>query len=224
MIEPRQLSRLICIVIAAALSLCAQGQQSGMAVVSGRVIDVDGNPVSGARIALIPLDGGFSGSPPSAFTDEFGKYRLITPPMGRIRLCAVKESAGYPNVQYTLFSTGTEERPIVTVNTATHIDGIDIKLGKPDGIVEADIVDATTHTPVLLAQVTLHRDDRPDALHSSSVRAGHLLFALPPVPIEFKITAPGYLPWTYKDPQTGRDRILLANYDHLKLTIELTKK
>jgi hypothetical protein len=194
------------------------------ATVTGRVLDSDGRPVAGARISIFPKDVGLSGGMPrQPITNQDGAYRLVSPAYpGRTRLCAVKESAGYPNAQYSLFVSSTDGKmPEVSLTPGGHLENIDIHLGPPDGIIEGFVVDAGTRAPISKARITLHRSDRESISSSTLPPDGHFSYALPPVLIEITVEAPGYLRWTYRDLATRANGIVLSTSDHKKITVEL---
>lgn len=195
------------------------GQSQESAVVTGKVLDTQGNPVAGARISIFPTAAG-SGGLPFAVTDQNGNYHLVSPPFGETFLCAVKESAGYPDTNGLLFSRQEDDRPKVTLSPGSHLQ-VDIHLGSPDGVLEGSVIDAVSRAKVPTAKITL-RKTHPDAFYSGTITQSSFLFALPPTPIEISISAPGYMPWQYKDSQTGSNKILLDGTDHRTLTIELT--
>jgi hypothetical protein len=199
---------------------------AGWATITGRVLDSDGRPVPGAKISVFPMDVAVTGGMPrQPITDEEGRYRLVSPAFpGKTRLCAVKESAGYPDTQGLLFTSGGDSMPEVSLVPGGHLENVDIRLGPPDGILEGSVIDAETRAPVPKARITLHRRD-PESMHSTSLpKDGHFLFALPPAPIEIAVVAPGYTPWKYKDAQSGVENLVLTNSDHRVITVELKRK
>jgi len=196
------------------------------ATVTGRVLDADGRPVGGAKISIFPLDVAVSGGmPPQPMTNQDGRYRLVSPAFpGRTRLCAVKESAGYPDTQYLLFASGEESMPEVSLTPGGHLENVDIHLGPPDGTVEGFVIDAGTRAPVSKARITLHRSE-PESISSTSLPPdGHFFFALPQAHIDITVTAPSYLPWTYKDPHSAANSLVLRTSEHREITVELTAK
>jgi len=210
----------------AVLTLCsANGQQQssdGSAIVEGRVLDTQGQPVPGARISMA-IFAGHSGPMPSAATDKDGHYRLVSPPYGKAWLCAVKESAGYPDINATIFVPPVPEdsRPEVDLTPSSRLH-LDIQLGPPDGIFEGTVVDATTNTPIKTARITMRREDIEHGYYSTGIMGGHFLFALPSAPVEITITAPGYAPWKYKDSKSEVQNLTLSSSERRSLTIELT--
>jgi hypothetical protein len=201
------------------LPLLAQGP-GDWAAIEGRVLDSQNRPISEARISVLPMDG-FSGTLPTAQTNKDGKYRLNSPPLGRTRLCAVKESEGYPDTQDLLFASGQEVMPEVNLTPKAYLYDIDIHLGSPDGTLEGVVVDAITGSPIARARLTLHRKV-PESMYSTSLEeGGHFAFALPSVPIEITVTAPGYIPWKYSDPVTGVNSIVIAASDHRIVKVSL---
>lgn len=191
------------------------------AVIEGRVLDFENHPLPGARISIFPMDVAFSGGLPSATTDRDGKYRLSSPPfVGRTRLCAVKESQGYPDTQDLLFVSGKESMPEVNLTPGSHLYDVNIHLGPPNGIVEGSVIDAASGSSVAKARITLHRNT-PESMYSTSIPDdGHFVFALPPAPIEITVTAPGYAPWKYRDP-SGANALMIAESAHKIITVDL---
>lgn len=197
------------------------------ATVTGRVLDSDGRPVSGARISIFPLDISLSGGMPNQpTTDSDGKYRLVSPAYpGRTRLSAVKESAGYPDIQDLLFVSPTDvPMPVVSLTPRGHLENVDIHLGPPDGTLDGFVIDAQARVPVSKARISMHRSDNESMYSTSLPPDGHFSYALPPAPIEITITAPGYLQWIYKDAHSTADRLVLGPSEHREITIELTAK
>jgi hypothetical protein len=193
------------------------------ATLSGRVFDSDGNPLPGAKISVFPMDVAISGPMPGgAVTDEKGEYKLMMPAYpGRVRLCAVKESAGYPDTQGLLFASGKESMPEVTLRPGDHLTGVDIHLGPPDGVLEGLVVDSRTQMPVRGARINLHRNN-PESMYSGTLPPdGHFRFALPPTPIEISVTAPGFLPWKYKDAENGGNELVLSTSERRTITVGL---
>jgi hypothetical protein len=213
------------LLIVMGLALMAWGQAPvGWATITGRVLDSEGRPVPAATISVFPMDVAVSGGMPGTTTDQEGRYRLHLPAYpGKTRLSARKESVGYPDTQGLLFASGKESMPEVKLTPGVNLEGINIHLGAPDGILEGVVTDAKTHTPVSKARITLHRDE-PESIYSTSLGPdGQFLFALPPVPIEITVSAPGYLRWTYKDPETLADHLVLNATAHRIITVELTE-
>jgi Carboxypeptidase regulatory-like domain len=215
MIKPRLLFYLTL-----GLVLAAPAQQSNqVAIVSGRVLDAQGLPVPDAKISIFPM-AAVSGGMPSATTDRDGRYRLVSPPFGDTWFSAVKETAGYPDTNALLFAPEVDDRPKVFLGPGTQTT-LDIHLGVPDGILEGVVTDAAMKAKIGNARITLRRE-APKAIYSGTLPPdGHFLFALPPTRIEISVTAPGYLPWKYRDSQTGSDKIVLPNSNRQTLSVQL---
>lgn len=197
---------------------------SNWATITGRVIDSEGHAVAGAKVSIFPLDVAVSGGMPrQPITDQDGRYRFSMPAYpGRTRLCAVKESAGYPDTQGLLFSSPNDSMQVVSVTPGATLDNVDIHLGPPNGILDATVVDARSGRPIPKARLLLRRDE-PESIYSATLPTdGHFSFALPPVPIQISVDAPGYRHWSYKDPDRAAPNVLVKGSDYKRILIELT--
>lgn len=221
---------LIAVLLHAAAATFVWPQSSGVtapanwATVTGRVIDSEGHPLAGAKVSIFPLDVAVSGGMPrQPVTDHDGRYRLLTPAYpGKIRLCAVKETAGYPDTQGLLFSSPRDSMPVVSVAPGAVLDNVDIHLGPPDGVLDAIVVDARNGRAIPKARLILRRDE-PESMYSATLPSdGHFSFALPPVPIQISVDAPGYRHWTYEDPDRAAPNILVKGSEYKRILIELT--
>jgi len=200
-----------------------QQSPTDWATIVGQVLDPNGRPVAQAKITYFPLDVAISGPLPSgAITDQNGHYRLKLPAFhGRTRLCAVKESAGYPDTQGLLFVSGKENMPEISLTPGAYLENVDIHLGAPDGILRGAIVDEITGTPVTKARITLRRKD-PESMYSTTVpNDGQFTFALPEAPIEVKVDAPGYVAWHYQDPINSTNGLVLASEESKTIGIKM---
>lgn len=200
--------------------LLAQAQvPEGWVVVTGQVLDAKGVPVAEAGISLFPA-AAFTGALPYATTDKNGFYRLVSPPFGKAWLCAVKPSAGYPDTNSLLFAPEKDDRPEILLAPGAELNQY-IHLAPPDGILEAHIIDAVTKATVPDGRVMMRRQN-PEAFYSKTIsRDGRFIYALPAVPIQINVSAPGYQPWRYRDPKTGTENLTLSSSDHRVITIEL---
>jgi len=91
----------------------------------GRVLDVEGRPVSGANVYAMKSDHQ-KGAIPSAETDSDGSFRLAVVP-GEYSVYAGKESAGHPEKFGGFYSVIKYVRVTVRVDEVT--DGIEIVNG-----------------------------------------------------------------------------------------------
>jgi len=190
----------------------------GWGVVSGQVLDAQGKPVADATISLFPAVP-FEGGLPYAVTDADGRFRLVSPPFGKAWLCAVKPSAGYPDTNSLLFAPEVDDRPEIFL-APNAVFAQDVHLARPDGILEAQVIDAVTKEIVPNGHITMRRQ-KPQAIYSENIpKDGHFLYAMPSAPIEIFVTAPGYRQWRYGD-KNGQNALVLASSDHQRLTIEL---
>lgn len=109
------------------------------AAISGRVVDADGDSISGVSIQVTPEPSGKSGPPGSwGSTNDRGEYRAFNVAPGQYRVCAtyaaraqredVRMQPGattaYPRVCYP----GTPQGNILTIESGSEVQGVDFQL------------------------------------------------------------------------------------------------
>lgn len=215
--------RLIAITAVFSTLLVAQERASTVQL-TGHVYLPDGKPLSGARVSLFPLEVGVGGPLPATISKEDGSYHLTVPALGKTRILANIEQRGYPDTFYKIFSSPADHFPEVNLSPGAVLDNIDIHLGSPDGLVEGRVIDKSNGAAVQSMQIVLRWVDQPSVYLSASIqRSGSFQYALPMRPISITISAPGYQTWTYSDPVTHAQYLLLGTTDRRSITVELTK-
>lgn len=199
----------------------AQNQEE-WASLGGHVYKSNGEPLAGARISLFPLEAAVEGPLPAAVSGHDGSYHLNSPAFGKTRVLASLERLGYPDTFAKIFASPTDHFPEVILARGAELEGVDIHLGPPDGIIEGSVTDEKTGQIVRSARINLRWVEDPSVFYSANVSsAGDFQFALPNRPISIEIKAPGYRPWTYIDPSTHAPFIEMKPTDHPHLKIEL---
>jgi hypothetical protein len=206
-----------------ATTLLAQNQEESVPL-AGHVYKSDGKPLAGARVFLFPLEAAVEGPLPAVVSGDDGSYHLISPALGKTRVCASLVRAGYPDTFYKVFASPTDHFPEVILAPGAQPDSVDIHLGPPDGLIEGTVTDKKTGVIVASARITIRWAEDPSVFVSAGVsRTGYLQYALPNRPISIEINAVGYRSWTYSDPSTHSHFIELKSTDHPSLEIELEK-
>lgn len=187
----------------------------------GRVFDTLGKPVRNAHVFLWwpdPLCGNLA----DAETDADGHYELLCNPDGPTRASfgAFMQNAACPNAKYTHLAPETQPKAEVLLIPGSRVK-LDFHLGHQSGCLEGIVIDSTTKAVVPNARITMHRSQTQLQYSTEISQDGNFVFALPTVPIEISITAPGYQPWKFKDPQTSASTLNLTNADHRVITIEM---
>ncbi len=190
-------------------------------LVTGRVFDAEGHLVPGARVSVWrePLCRNF----PEVETEKQGYYRILCHPDGptEAAFSASKQSPEYPTSKFTHLALEREAKAEAMLVPGSHLT-LDFHLGPPDGFLEGYVVDSRTKSGVPNTQITMHRSQTQLQYSSEIPQDGHFVIALPPVPIEITVTAPGYQPWQYKDELEGTDALILPSGKHRMMRIELT--
>jgi hypothetical protein len=211
------------------LAICVIGsaQISGQMIESqpvlhGHVYDSSGKPMEAAIIEAFSLDSGNSGGLPHTLSDRFGAYVLPVPFHGNVRIIAKKESSGYPDTKFAIYTASGQEIPEIEIKAGRILPDIDIHLAEPGGTLDGSIIDAVTRKPVVNARVTIRKVANRGAMISSNTRAdGQFTYLLPADPVEIEISAPGYRNWSYKN-QWGQNALVVKSKTHETVTAELS--
>jgi hypothetical protein len=172
------------------------------ATITGHVLDPDNRPVKGAKVSILPMEAGISGSLASAVTDSSGGYKLVAPPLGRTRFCASKESAGYPDTQGLLFTSGKESMPEEYLSPGSYIT-VDIHLGPPDGIWGGPLL---TRKPTILfrKRALLSIEGSPNrCIPALCLRVADLFFHCHRFPFQSQLLRPDIVPGNTRIQSTG---------------------
>ncbi len=194
------------------------------AIVTGHVLASDGQAVVGARVVPFPLEMGMSGPIPFAISGKDGYYRLKTPAFGNTRICASKVGEGYPDTTAAIFLSGGEHEPVVNLKAESFLQDVDVRLPPPDGSLELTIVDEESLQAIGTARVLLRRTEDKDVRYATNIgRTGRFKVELPPRAIQVEISAPGYLPWLYKEETTNNPYVKLLSGQRLSVLVKLAR-
>ena len=172
--------------------------------IEGRVLNAQGQPVSGATVYALEnrfLRGGI----PSEETDTNGFFNLIVPP-GTYRVYAGKESDGYPET-LDPFYQGAVSYVEVQVNEDQITSSVILRLGSQLGRLSGRIIDASTNSPLTDVYITLRLADNPS--HSIVTNVinddGRFEVIVPPAQFTIEVSAPGYQNWHYRADNPGSE-------------------
>jgi hypothetical protein len=180
--------------------------------IRGRVVDINGQPVSEATVHALKSELTI-GRLPTAYTDQQGMFLIEGLTTGTYTVSAAKEEDGYPPTDSPFYSVGLVEAPQITVHEQEITPEVVIQLGPKAAKLVGRIIDATTRKPVNHVQMTLSRFDYPNYQYSTSPDLkGDFELLVPSLPVNIQVSAPGYKNWYYGgDGSKGQ-----ANAMHLK--------
>ena len=207
--------------------LTPRGVATASGAITGQVIDVSGQPVSGAQVYADRNEAPI-GRRLGASTDEQGMFVIDNLVPGTYTVSTSKEEDGYAPTD-TSFYVGYVQAPQVTVNERQTTSGVLVPLGPQAARLTGRIIDTTTNAvmrDLRDVQITLRHADNPDyALSTNPVLNGAFSILVPIIPFTVEVSAPGYQHWQYREAgSTPQPNILqLASGQTRRLDIALRR-
>lgn len=171
-----------------------QNVTSSSGAITGRVLDSNGQPVSGARVYALRSD--FTmGRIFNFYTDEQGVFLIKDLTPGTYKIFAAKETDGYAPTDNPFYSIGLVEPPLVTVYEQQTTSDITVYLGPKAAKLIGRIVDAITSKPIAVQgkQITLRRVGNPDCSYTTGPDLkGNFNILIPPVPVTVEVSVLGH--------------------------------
>jgi hypothetical protein len=198
------------------------GKNSG--AIEGIVITNGGEPVSKARVYVMRLsDSNFVGRRNVMTANDLGRFSLSNLPDGEYTIRAFKEEDGYPDLTFYFYSAAYDAMkwPRVTVTNGNTVQDVVVHVPSPKcGRLLITVIDAETNKTIRDAEVSLTHEGTPQTLFrpGATKTDGSFDLLIPPaVPIDLKVSAPGYRDWYYKtDGSKGQAKTLLLASDTTK--------
>lgn len=186
--------------------------------IAGVVIAPDGIAVPTASVEAVRLPGDKDDLTANQLrwtqTDNEGRFRLTLAP-GRYEIRAKDEMGGYPDPNFLLSSDPSTAFPVINVD-GRDLSDIKVRLGAKGGILEGELLDRATRSPVAKGKVTIADARNPQIFVEVFVgKEGRFRFAVPNKPVKISGSAPGYLVASFG--QT----ITLAGGEHRQVTLDL---
>lgn len=168
-------------------------------VITGRVLNEKGEPVAKAEVCADPPALPWIGVLPCGRSDSTGAFKIRVWRPAEYVITAVKEKDGYPNTFNTFYGPPTVALPRVTIKEGQPRQEVTVNLGPAYGRLTGKIGDAETGRPIENVMMDLRYANNPAnfIMLSTGYPKGQLRLLLPPVPVIFKISAPGYKEWWY---------------------------
>jgi hypothetical protein len=168
-------------------------------VITGRVLNEKGQPVVKAEVCADPATLPWTGPFPCGRSDSAGAFTIHVWRPAEYVITAVKEKDGYPNTFNTFYGPPPVALPRVTMKEGQTRQEVTVYLGPAYGQLTGKIRDAETGQPINSVRMVLrHANNTANFISlSNGYPKGRLRLPLPPVPVIFKISAPGYKEWWY---------------------------
>jgi hypothetical protein len=176
----------------------APGPTPTEAIISGKVVDSKGLPVSGANVSAYGFN--WAGPVPGTITGADGSFSLKSQPFGKGIVTAFKKDAGFPDAEMALY--GHWAYPSVAPIDATPGANIQVNLqfSEPDALIEWTVISKSGRAPISRASYEIEWVDDPHIMARSSIAAdGFFRFVLPKHAVVIHIQAPGFKDWASTD-------------------------
>lgn len=197
----------------------AVAEKAAQGTIRGLVANEHGQPVESALVTADLADG----RPRLKAiryveTDKQGQFVIDQLEWGPYRIYAMKESEGYPDAYYSVYSEG----PNVTAQLSPQSPNASVRvvIGPKAAVVVGTISDAVTGTPVN-AGVRIWRWANTGDFLSTSVRPNYRMLIPPNTQVGFEVQAPGYRPWFYPGAATLSSSGPLTMRSEEKLTLDI---
>lgn len=202
----------LCFVLPAMFCMTCAAQGAG--VITGRITDEKGMAVAAAKVSVLPLNGRPEGSGIRYVdTDAQGRFAIDRLTWGKYSVFAMKEDAGYPDMEPSFYSANTQI-PVATITPAAPIARVSIRLGPRAAILEGSVSDALTGAPIN-AFFRLMRTSHKQDLLLTSLPSTYRVLLPPDTSISLSVTATGYKEWILPNP------INLRSTAKLRLDVQL---
>lgn len=196
--------------------------------IEGKVVDDNGQPISGAEV-LAEKSGFLSGKIPRALTDKLGKFAFKELSPGTYELNAKKDDDGYPISDSAFHYGRTTAKIQVTVNENQVTRNVIVKIGIKMGLLVIHVVNAATKEPIKKSKVTLRRLDNPEFKYITGpydAEGANKKIPAPASPFTVEVSAPGYEIWRYRKEGSRKqaDSLQVAPGETKELTVPLRSR
>ena len=210
-------------VIFAMLFLQLPLRLSNACEIEGVVIDSEGAPVERAAVEAVGWRGGVTGKVIRLISDEHGAFIVPNLDSGTYRLYAWKEAAGVPYARALIFQGSDHQYVEAVVNSNARASKVVLKLPPPYGTITGKIVDSNLKQAIPNARIRLEREDKPGVIYETNAEvSGTFKLQLPSQPIKLFVSAPNYVPWTYRN-ESGANSILIQSGNSRELLINMVR-
>jgi hypothetical protein len=196
--------------------------------VEGRVINADGDVISGATVSA-ELDNAVAMGIQTTVSDENGNFRIPIRQMGNYTVSGSKEEDGYPlTVSGFHQQVSLDQIPKLIFTECKVVSNVVLQLGEKAPMIEGSVTDQATGQKIKRATITLRRADNPELIYQTSTNEanpGHFRLAVSTAPFTIEVESEKYEAWTSSNNGVERsDPLLVAPGQTRKLKIALRPK
>jgi hypothetical protein len=203
------------------LTVSTAAQDGG--AITGTVVDENKVPLVKAKVNADPVDSRPTGSLVRYVeTNSDGRFLIDRLPLGKYRVFAKKEDAGYPDMSWSLYSN--DLFPIVAITPTSRIQELRIQLGPKGALLMGSVTNAITGAP-LNAGFKLLRVGDPNKWISTSLPSDYRVLVPPSTDVLLEVSAPGFQTWYYGGPSdpSKRPALHLESGSQMRLDIPMAR-
>ena len=194
--------------------------------VNGRVVTIEGEPVSHAKVYARKIGEGSQGLVPLTDADQLGRFTLSGLSSGEYVIVAFQEAEGYPDLTFSFYSRAYTAVPRTLVRVVANqvTQGAMVRVGPKAARLLIAVLDADTMKAVRDAQVTLSYKSNPKIylkFGAIDLDGNFNLLVPPSIAINMEVFAPGYNSWRYSG--SGAARVIqLEPASEKRIVVHLT--
>ncbi|HSK71706.1 MAG TPA: carboxypeptidase-like regulatory domain-containing protein [Pyrinomonadaceae bacterium] len=193
--------------------------------ISGRVIDINNNPIAEAKVSSMISDRPPRGRVLYSFTNEDGRFVLGNVECGDNIITAEKEEDGYPQ---PLSILSDELFPSVFVEAGKQMPEVEVKLGPKSPRLIGKVVDKETGKSANNVRVTICRADDDKRCYSTNIGSdGNFSLLAPLVSFTVRFSSPKHKDWIYGAKTASKNvtnSLTLPSGEVQELTVYLEHK
>lgn len=195
--------------------LCSSARAAqGSGKIVGTVVAQNGVPLADAKVNALRQDTRPEGSGVRyVTTNSEGQFIIDRLAWGTYSVFAMKEEAGYPDLEPSFYSDRVKI-PVVQITPTNPVGSVSIHLGPKAAVLLGSVSDASTGAPLNASFIFVRTHNKKDFL-STSLPATYRVLVPASTAVSLSVTSPGYKSWILQNP------LDVSSGDEMHLDVQL---